>query len=121
MPRVRANGVDLEYESLGSEGDPAILLIMGFASPLTSWPDWLCRGLAEKGLRVIRFDNRDIGRSTHLTEAGAPDLQAMIARAMRGSCPPPPIRWTTWPPTRPVFWKRSGSAAPTSSAHRWAG
>jgi pimeloyl-ACP methyl ester carboxylesterase len=85
MPRVRANVVDLEYDSIGRDGDPVILLIMGFATPLTGWPDWLCDGLAGKGFRVIRFDNRDIGRSTHLTEAGVPDLPAMIASADAGT------------------------------------
>ena len=85
MPRVRANGVDLEYESIGRKGDPAILLVMGFATSLTGWPDWFCRGLAGKGFCVIRFDNRDIGRSTHLAEAGVPDLAGMIARLEAGS------------------------------------
>jgi pimeloyl-ACP methyl ester carboxylesterase len=57
---------------------------MGFASSLTSWPDWLCDGLAGEGFRVIRFDNRDIGGSTHLTKVGAPDLMAMIATRQVG-------------------------------------
>jgi pimeloyl-ACP methyl ester carboxylesterase len=84
MPRIRANGIDIEYESIGREGDPAILLIMGFASALTSWPDSFCNGLAAKGFRVIRFDNRDIGRSTHLAQLGAPNLSAMIAKLESG-------------------------------------
>lgn len=84
MTRVRVNSVDLEYESIGRESDPAILLIMGFASQLTSWPDSLCNGLAAQGLRVIRFDNRDIGRSTHLAELGAPNLLAMVAKLQAG-------------------------------------
>ncbi|HKN26512.1 MAG TPA: alpha/beta hydrolase [Roseiarcus sp.] len=84
MPRVRANGIDIEYESIGRDGGPVILLIMGFASALTSWPDSLCQGLAAKGFRVIRFDNRDIGRSTHLAQLGAPNLSAMIAKVESG-------------------------------------
>ena len=50
----------------GRDGDPAILLIHGLATPLTGWPDSLCEGLAARGFRVVRFDNRDIGRSTYL-------------------------------------------------------
>src|SRR5208337_4123210 len=84
MPHVHANGVDIEYESIGREGDPVILLIMGLASALAAWPDSLCDGLAAKGFRIIRFDNRDIGRSTHLTQLGAPDLRAMIAKLESG-------------------------------------
>jgi pimeloyl-ACP methyl ester carboxylesterase len=85
MPRVHANGIDIEYESIGSAGDPVVLLIMGFASALTTWPDSFCNGLAEKGFRVIRFDNRDIGRSTHLARLGAPNLSAMIAKLESGA------------------------------------
>ncbi len=44
MPQVRANGIDIEYESFGRESDPAILLIMGFAAQMTMWPRSLCRG-----------------------------------------------------------------------------
>ena len=86
----RANGVEIEYQSMGGAGDPAILLVMGFASPLTSWPDSLCAGLAARGFRVIRFDNRDIGRSTHLTQFGAPNLPAMIAELQAGRTPVSP-------------------------------
>jgi pimeloyl-ACP methyl ester carboxylesterase len=90
MARVHANGIDIEYESIGREGDPVILFIMGFSGPLTFWPDSLCQGLAKKGLRVIRFDNRDIGRSTHLAKLGSPDLSAMMAKRMAGLYPAAP-------------------------------
>src|SRR5271165_4330643 len=72
MPQIRANGIGIEYESIGREGDPVILMINGYSTPLVGWPDSLCRGLAAKGFRVIRFDNRDIGRSTVLEELAAP-------------------------------------------------
>jgi pimeloyl-ACP methyl ester carboxylesterase len=81
MPQAHANGIAIEYESFGRLSDPAILLIMGVTVPMVNWPDSLCRGLAVKGFRVIRFDNRDIGRSTHLDALGAPDLGALIAAA----------------------------------------
>jgi pimeloyl-ACP methyl ester carboxylesterase len=90
MPRVHANGVDLEYESIGREGDPVILLIMGFSVPLKFWPDSLCQGLAARGFRVVRFDNRDAGRSTHLAQLGAPDLFAIMAKLPSGEPPVAP-------------------------------
>src|SRR5579871_3692459 len=84
MPRARANGIDIEYESFGRESDPAVLFIMGFAAQLTIWPDSIYTGLAAQGYRVIRYDNRDIGKSTHLTEKGTPDAAALMAKRRAG-------------------------------------
>ncbi len=90
MPQVRANEIDIEYESFGLERDPLILLIMGFAGQLIFWPEALCEGLAAKGFRVVRFDNRDIGRSTHLSDLSAPDPRALMAEVMAGNRPDVP-------------------------------
>ena len=90
MPQVRANGIDVEYESFGRDGDPLVLLIMGFAAQLIFWPDALCQGLAAKGFRVVRFDNRDIGRSTHLADLPAPDPRALMAEVTAGKQPDVP-------------------------------
>ncbi|RBP18403.1 pimeloyl-ACP methyl ester carboxylesterase [Roseiarcus fermentans] len=90
MPRVRANGIDIAYESLGREGDPAILLIHGLATPLTGWPDSLCDGLVGRGFRIVRFDNRDIGRSTFFPELGVPDIGALMTTARAGGQAAPP-------------------------------
>ncbi|HEY5336906.1 MAG TPA: alpha/beta hydrolase [Rhizomicrobium sp.] len=84
MPQVKANGITIEYESFGRESDPVILLIMGFAAQLTLWPTALCEGLAVKGFRVIRFDNRDIGKSTHLSQLGAPNVPEAMMKRMSG-------------------------------------
>ncbi|MDX2235444.1 MAG: alpha/beta fold hydrolase [Hyphomonadaceae bacterium] len=84
MPQVRANGIDIEYESFGREDAPAILLIMGFGAQMTLWPVPLCEGLAAKGYRVVRFDNRDIGKSTHLMDMGTPDIGVLMAQLMSG-------------------------------------
>jgi pimeloyl-ACP methyl ester carboxylesterase len=84
MPQVRANGIDIEYESFGRDGDPAVLLIMGFAAQMTTWPLSFCHGLAAKGFRVIRFDNRDIGKSTRLMHLGAPNAQEAMMKMMTG-------------------------------------
>jgi pimeloyl-ACP methyl ester carboxylesterase len=90
MPRVRANGIDIEYESFGREGDPLVLLTMGFAAQLIFWPESLCEGLAAKGFRVVRFDNRDIGKSTHLTDRAAPDLAKLWEKVSSGGQPEVP-------------------------------
>jgi pimeloyl-ACP methyl ester carboxylesterase len=84
MARVRANGIDIEYESFGRAGDPAVLLIMGFGAQLTMWQTAFCEQLAAKGFRVIRFDNRDIGLSTHLSNLPAPVAAEVMVKRMSG-------------------------------------
>ena len=66
MARIKANGIEIEYQAFGSETDPLMLLVMGFSGQMTGWPESLARGLAEAGRRVVIFDNRDIGLSTEL-------------------------------------------------------
>jgi pimeloyl-ACP methyl ester carboxylesterase len=90
MPQVRANGIDIEYESFGRESDPLVLLIMGFGAHLLFWPETLCEGLAARGFRVVRFDNRDIGKSTHLAGQPAPDPRALFGEVMAGRRPDVP-------------------------------
>jgi pimeloyl-ACP methyl ester carboxylesterase len=84
MAQIQANGIDIEYETFGRESDPKILLIMGLGGQLTLWPEAFCRGLAARGFRVIRYDNRDVGKSTHFVEAGAPDMPTLMSRSMSG-------------------------------------
>jgi pimeloyl-ACP methyl ester carboxylesterase len=80
VPIVPANGVELYYEETGDPTDPAILLIMGLGTQLIAWPDPFVEGLAAQGFRVIAFDNRDIGLSTHLHGATAVNpVWAMLA------------------------------------------
>ena len=71
MPHARANGVDLFYEDFGDPADPVILLVMGLGTQGIAWPDAFVERLVAGGFRVIRYDNRDIGRSTHLHGATA--------------------------------------------------
>ncbi len=59
-------GITLCYETFGDPADPAALLIMGLGTQMIAWQEDFCEELAERGLYVVRFDNRDIGRSTHL-------------------------------------------------------
>ncbi len=64
MPQAQTNGLVLEYEEFGEPADPPILLVMGLSAQMTVWPEDFCRGLADRGHWVIRFDNRDVGLST---------------------------------------------------------
>jgi pimeloyl-ACP methyl ester carboxylesterase len=76
--RVQVGDIEIAYETFGRPDDVPILLVMGLATQMIGWPDDFCRGLAERGHFVIRFDNRDIGLSTHLHDAGMPDLMAIF-------------------------------------------
>jgi pimeloyl-ACP methyl ester carboxylesterase len=82
MPRAEANGIEIEYESMGT-GEP-LLLVMGIGAQLVMWPDGFCRMLADRGFRVIRFDNRDVGLSSKLHDARAPALRTMLLRGIMG-------------------------------------
>jgi pimeloyl-ACP methyl ester carboxylesterase len=84
MTQIKANGITIEYEAFGRPSDPALLLIMGFSAQLTMWPVKFCEGLAAKGFYVIRFDNRDIGKSTHLSHLGTPNIAETMAALMSG-------------------------------------
>jgi pimeloyl-ACP methyl ester carboxylesterase len=67
-PRIaRANGIELCYEIFGDADAEPMLLIMGLAAQMIHWDDEFCRQLAARGFRVIRFDNRDIGKSSRMT------------------------------------------------------
>jgi pimeloyl-ACP methyl ester carboxylesterase len=59
-----------------------ILLIMGLGMQLIAWPDAFCESLVEQGFRVIRFDNRDAGHSTHIVWRQRPRLLLAIARGV---------------------------------------
>jgi pimeloyl-ACP methyl ester carboxylesterase len=76
VPRAKANGVELEYETFGEPKAQPLLLIMGLGAQMISWDDELCAQLADRGFHVIRFDNRDSGLSTWMEEAGIPDMAA---------------------------------------------
>ena len=71
--------IDIAYQRLGNRDAPVVLLIMGVAAQSIHWPDAFCHALAGRGLQVIRFDNRDAGLSTHMTNAPPPNLPAALA------------------------------------------
>jgi pimeloyl-ACP methyl ester carboxylesterase len=63
---VAVNGVELCHETFGDEGGRPLLLVMGLGAPMIWWDEEFCEALAARGFRVIRFDNRDSGRSSRL-------------------------------------------------------
>ncbi len=85
--RAAVGDLMIAYESFGDPADPPLVLVMGLATQMLGWDDPFCVRLAEQGFHVIRFDNRDIGLSTHLAEAGVPDVAALLSGDR--SVPPP--------------------------------
>jgi len=79
-----ANGIRLCYETFGDPTHPPMVLIMGLASQMVIWDDDFCEMLAARGFWVIRFDNRDVGRSTTFPNARTPGLaELVLAHATR--------------------------------------
>jgi pimeloyl-ACP methyl ester carboxylesterase len=58
--------IDIAYERFGDRDAPPVLLVMGLATQMLGWPEEFCSALVARGLHIIRFDNRDVGLSTHL-------------------------------------------------------
>jgi pimeloyl-ACP methyl ester carboxylesterase len=77
MPFAHANGIQICYETFGDSANPAMLLVSGFMSQLTSWDEVICQSLVDRGFFVIRFDNRDAGLSTHFDGVKV-DLPAIL-------------------------------------------
>ena len=89
MSRAQANGIEIEYETFGDPAAPALLLVMGFGTQLTAWDEGFCTALADRGRFVIRYDNRDVGLSTHL-DGQLVDVGAVIGSLMGGVAPDVP-------------------------------
>jgi pimeloyl-ACP methyl ester carboxylesterase len=85
MGKLAANGIEIAYEEIGSHRDPAVVMIMGLGTQLIGWPDTLCHALADAGLRVIRFDNRDVGLSTKFDgQSGHHEMNLALAHSILG-------------------------------------
>ncbi len=76
---ARANGIEIVYQTFGDPADPTVLLIMGLGVQMLGWDEELCGLLAGRGFQVVRFDNRDVGRSTQIR--GGPRVDVMAAAA----------------------------------------
>lgn len=69
---IEANGIEICSDAYGDPSHPAVLLIMGASASMLMWDEEFCQRLADGGRFVIRYDNRDTGRTTHCPP-GAPD------------------------------------------------
>ncbi|NVO06183.1 MAG: alpha/beta hydrolase, partial [Rhodoferax sp.] len=87
MTTIQANGIDIAYDGFGNSEAQAVLLISGLGTQMIRWSETFCQLLAEQGYRVIRFDNRDAGLSTHFHSASMPDFAAIADAVSRGETP----------------------------------
>jgi pimeloyl-ACP methyl ester carboxylesterase len=81
---IASNGVTLCCDTFGDASQHALVLIMGLGAQMIVWDDDFCAALAARNLHVVRFDNRDIGKSMHLNTAGVPNTMALMAKAALG-------------------------------------
>jgi pimeloyl-ACP methyl ester carboxylesterase len=72
--------LELCYETFGDRSDPALVLIMGLGTQMIAWRDAFCEELAARGFFVVRFDNRDVGRSTWLDQYPVPSVWQLLRR-----------------------------------------
>ena len=84
MPEVESNGIRLYYDTFGDRNARPLVLVIGLATPMVAWPEPFCRRLADAGHFVVRFDNRDCGRSGKMDEMPVPDLERLIGRKAMG-------------------------------------
>jgi pimeloyl-ACP methyl ester carboxylesterase len=82
MSNTTANGITIEYEEFGDRNGRPLLLIMGLGAQMVLWPEEFCEQLAARGHRVIRFDNRDVGKSSWFDQLGVPDVTAAVGAAL---------------------------------------
>jgi pimeloyl-ACP methyl ester carboxylesterase len=74
-----ANGIEIVYQEMGDPDGEPLFLVMGLATQMIAWHPDFCGRLVDRGFRVLRFDNRDIGRSTKIKSAGLPSRLDMLA------------------------------------------
>jgi pimeloyl-ACP methyl ester carboxylesterase len=74
------NGITLCYETFGDPAAPPVVLIMGLGTQMIAWNTRFCEQLAGDGFYVVRFDNRDTGRSTYVDDQPVPKLHEIALR-----------------------------------------
>ncbi|MCP2270999.1 Pimeloyl-ACP methyl ester carboxylesterase [Actinokineospora diospyrosa] len=79
MRDVGPAGITVAFERFGDPADPPVLLLMGGGAQMINWPEGFCAELVARGLHVVRFDNRDTGRSSRVENGPEPDLRAAMA------------------------------------------
>ena len=69
---VGPSRIEVAYERFGDPAAPPLLLVMGLGTQMLGWDEGFCAELVDRGMQPIRFDNRDIGLSTHISDAPTP-------------------------------------------------
>ena len=82
MPRARNGEIEIAYETLGTEGDPALILLHGLGSSMLVWPEEMCAGFVDRGFFLLRMDHRDSGLSTVLADGARFTLDDMAGDAV---------------------------------------
>jgi pimeloyl-ACP methyl ester carboxylesterase len=82
---ARVGDIEIAYETFGDQSKPAILLVMGLATQMIAWHDDFCAELADRGFHVIRFDNRDVGRSSAMRDVPVPTLRQLVLRSKKAA------------------------------------
>ena len=81
----RVGEIDIAYETFGDPANPALLLVMGLATQMIAWHEDFCAELAGRGFHVIRFDNRDVGRSSPMRDLPVPTLRQLALRSKKAA------------------------------------
>lgn len=79
MPTTNVDGIDLYFEELGDRSCPTVLMVSGLGAQCVVYDDEMCEAIAAHGYHVVRFDNRDVGLSTHLDDRPADPFAALAA------------------------------------------
>lgn len=79
MPTTNANGIEIYFDTFGSATDPTVLLISGLGAQCLVHDDEFCSAIASSGRQVVRYDNRDVGLSTHISESDSNPIAALTA------------------------------------------
>jgi pimeloyl-ACP methyl ester carboxylesterase len=92
MPSLRANGIDLEYDTFGDRRHDPLVLVMGLGAQMLLWDEAFCGALAARGHYVVRYDNRDVGKSTWFDQHPVPNPMELMMAAASGK--PVPVPYT---------------------------
>lgn len=87
---TEANGITICYETFGDASNPPLLLVSGLGVQMIGWADGLCERFVERGFFVIRYDNRDVGRSTRFEGLPVPKPRQILLRTVFGRKFPTP-------------------------------
>lgn len=87
MAQIKANGIDIEYETRGDSNSPALVLVRGLGTQLAAWPEAYLQAFVDAGFHVVIFDNRDVGLSQKFGEHGPANRTAVVEAMQEGRKP----------------------------------